>query len=560
MKRPFTPILLNATGLAQKIAAALMAAGTVALLTSCAAPGTGPAESASTQISYLMPHAEQRAAEALAPGGPLSADANWPDATLKAAGPLDITIVDAVLVALENNQGLVVQKLNPPIARTFVEQQRAAFDPVLQADISASRERINPDRTDLLADSRSSRFGGGLALAQYLPTGTSVALDLSSDATWRTPPGEINRTRLGLSVTQAMLRDFGIDVNLVSLRQARIDVLRSQYELRGFAEQLVAEVERTYWQTVLAEKRIQIFEDSLRLAEQQLQETSERIRVGRLAETELAAGQAELARRREGLINARSALATSQMRLLRLLNPQKVGGWQRQIIPQTEPQMSEQEAREVQEHLAWAMRMRPDLNEARLGIQRNQLEIVRTRNGLLPQLDLFIALGRTGYADSFGESWRDLADGDNYDLLAGLRFEYPPYNRAARALHERARLNLSQANEAVTNLAQLVQLDVRTAHIEVERAREQVAATAATRNFQEEALRAETEKFRVGVSTSLLVAQVQRDLLTAQIAEVEAAINYMIALVDLYRLDGSLLSRRGIVIAGQTDLQPPPSR
>jgi outer membrane protein TolC len=92
----------------------------------------------------------------------------------------------------------------------------------------------------------------------------------------------------------------------------------------------------------------------------------------------------------------------------------------------------------------------------------------------------------------------------------------------------------------------LVELDVRSAYTEAMRAREQIDASAATRRLQEEALRAETEKFEVGFSTVLEVSQVQRDLLESQIAEVGAIIDYRKALIDLYRLEGSLLKRRGI--------------
>jgi outer membrane protein len=33
--------------------------------------------------------------------------------------------------------------------------------------------------------------------------------------------------------------------------------------------------------------------------------------------------------------------------------------------------------------------------------EQQRLETVVTRNGLLPRLDFFITLGKTGYADSF---------------------------------------------------------------------------------------------------------------------------------------------------------------
>ena len=61
-------------------------------------------------------------------------------------------------------------------------------------------------------------------------------------------------------------------------------------------------------------------------------------------------------------------------------------------------------------------------------------------------------------------------------------------------------------------------------------------------------MRAETEKFRVGKSTSLLVAQTQRDLIASRISQVESIVEYLKAFVELYRLEGSLLERRGIAL------------
>ncbi len=181
---------------------------------------------------------------------------------------------------------------------------------------------------------------------------------------------------------------------------------------------------------------------------------------------------------------------------------------------------------------------------------RNDLEVVKTKNGLLPLLDLFVSLGKSGYANSFGQSVRNVT-GDYYDAFVGVRFEYPLYNRAPKSRYQRAMLSREQAEKALQNLSQLVEVDVRTAYVEVNRARQQIKASSTTRMFSEETLRVETEKLRVGKSTSLLVAQAQKDLLISRIAEVQALANYIKALIYLYQQDGSLLERRGIVSPGR---------
>ena len=142
------------------------------------------------------------------------------------------------------------------------------------------------------------------------------------------------------------------------------------------------------------------------------------------------------------------------------------------------------------------MQMRPELNQAKLQWQRGELEVVKTRNGLLPQLDLFITLGRTGYADSFGQSVKNISSTNNYDIMGGISFEYYPHNRGAEARNLRAVVTREQTRESINNLAQMVEVDVRNAYLEIIRAREQVAATAASRKLQEEKLRIENREIQ----------------------------------------------------------------
>jgi len=474
------------------------------------------------------------------------------------AAPLVIGVEDAVLTALENNPELAVERLNPRIQSTFEDEEAASFDPSLSAEASHDRQKserltgAGPATESTVAQENA----GDLTLSKTFPTGTEVALEaLTSQTNSSQNPSPFNSTRAGLSVTQSLLRGFGSDSNLVGLRQARLDTAASEYELRGFTEALVADVETKYWDYFLALREIEIFTESLKVAEQALSEIEERVNIGDLAEIELAAGQAEVALRREDLIDASGNLAVARLRLLQLLSPPGARMWDRDVQLSDKPSEPPVSLDEVSDHVALALEMRPDLNQSRLAIERDQLEVVKTRNGLLPKLDLFITLGKTGYADSFRSSAGDVG-GDDYDVNARLSLEYALGNRAARARFTRAALNRSRSDGALRNLAALVELDVRTAHIELQRAAEQVVATAATRRLQEETLRGENEKFRVGKSTAFLVAQAQRDLLVSQIGEVRAVVNYSKALVTLYRLDGSLLLRRGIAAPGAKSPDP----
>jgi outer membrane protein TolC len=502
---------------------------------------------ATSPNDYIGPMApEPNALPALVPEGnavsaPLSPTTSK---TLPDNGPLNITITQAVLLALENNKSLVVQRFNPQIKRTLEQQELAVFDPDLTGEFADEHTKVMTGPIK----SRSNDSSMTVGIQEFFPTGTTLGITGNTGADQLA--NDEYASRIAFGITQSLLRGFGTGVNMASVNQARLDIKISQYELRGFVQSLVAQIEETYWDYVLAERQIDIYNRSLELAQRQLQETQERINIGKLASSELAAAEAEVALRREDLINARSTLAKTKLNLLRLINPPSTNLWNREIVLESLPVSPSIELDGVEPHIAVALQMRPDLNQARLLRQRDELEVLKTRNGLLPKLDLFITLGKTGYADSFGGSIRDVHS-DNYDAVVGLAFEYPLLNHAAEASHIRAVLTREQAREAINNLSQLIEVDVRSAYLEIARTQEQVAATAATRKLQEEKLRWETEKFRVGKSTSLLVAQAQRDLVASQISEVQAAVNYMKAFVEMYWLEGSLLERRGIAGPGR---------
>ncbi len=99
---------------------------------------------------------------------------------------------------------------------------------------------------------------------------------------------------------------------------------------------------------------------------------------------------------------------------------------------------------------------------------------------------------------------------------------------------------------ALENMEILAQEDVRKAWIEMERTKNQIGAAAATLRLQEEKMRAETEKYRVGKSTSLLVAQAQRDLLQSRVNEAQSVADYLKSLAGLFVSEGILLEQYGI--------------
>lgn len=524
------------------------------------------------------------------------------DIQQSAEGPLRISREEAVLLALKNNKLLNIQMLTPVLRGAFEDIERSRFDTSLFTQASLGREKsefffpgvgtipedldLNPrvllpspfrrnrnqDLVELPQDDNAQgsvidgeRSEVKAGASKRFITGTQVEVAVSneriksqSDTIERLILEDLqgsardaqNQTRVGLTLTQALLKGGSPSANLARIQQAQADTLATQYQLRGFTQTLVAQIESLYWDYYLFKRQLEILEESVRLSEQQLHEIEERVEVGQIAETQLPAPRAELALRRQALIDARSTFEKLRLRFLQQLNPQSAEGWQRMIEIVDVPTLPAPFTGKVEDHVQLALRHRPDLNEARMQLRSGEFQVVQTRNGLLPALNVFMTLGGSGYAGSFSDSVDNLSEGDYWDAGVGLRMDFPVGNRQSRALHLQSTTARDQRELALQNLEQLAELDVRSAFMEVKRAEEQVSATAATRGLQEAAQRAERENFLVGKSTATLLSRAQRDLVSSQIEEVRSVVNLRKALIDLYRQDGTLLEYRGITAPG----------
>lgn len=466
---------------------------------------------------------------------------------LQKTDTLKIDIQEAILTALEHNPSLSIQRLQPKIAKTFVKEQGAIYDPTISATVNKTKIKqqrflgSRPDPFELTSD--RSQYDVGIS--QSLPTGTTISANAAMSASLSSIYTDQFSGNVGITVTQALLQGFGLGTNLANLRRARIDYEISQAELKGVAEEVIASVEQAYWDLYLTSEEINIQQRSLELANKQLKESQERVTVGKLPELELAAVHAEVATRSEALIDAQSRYEQARLRFLYLLNPSDQASWATVPFPIDKPFVPIDTLDTIEVHEQLGMKYRPDLKQAQLSLKKGEIEIIRTRNGLLPRLDFFITFGRTTYSKTFRDAIPDIHS-PFYDINGGITFFFPVTDRQAIAQYSRAKYSKEQMELSLKNMERLVQWDVRSTYIEVLRSKEQITATRVARELQAQKLDAELEKFRVGKSTNFLVLQAQRDFTASQLNEARSMVAYLNALVDLYLMEGTLLERRGI--------------
>ena len=520
---------------------------------------------------------------------------------------IEVSRDGVILSALANNRSLAVSRFGPQIASTLRPEARSAFDPTLLATVSHGRsteqiggisrftvgqaaggfgpsfvpelspiqQLLAPDPlvefleqaqtientvSALIQDGRRIIYGPQelafsiensdteVRVVNYFPTGTEVFLagGVSRFATDFTPSEYTGRWDVG--ITQSLLRGAGRNVNLVSLRQAENTAAQSEHEFRSMLMDTVTMAENAYWGLVLADEMLRIQEFSVNLAEQQRERNKDLVEVGIAIQGTVIAADAEVSSRRADLIDAQAMRKEQSINLVRVLNPDiSASGWDLLFSPQDPPEIGaiplqpDDSARLGQQY-------RPELAQARLELANRELDVVRTKNGLLPRLDAFAQYGRTSLADSASDfaTHLDSSDYDNYAV--GINFQMPILNRGERARHLRAQFQEERAKAAIFNLEQMLEVEVRQACIEVERQWERHQATQAAVRAREEELRIEEDRYSVGMSTNLDVLQIQRNLIAAQVAEVTARVDYIRALTQLYRAEGTLLERRGIAL------------
>jgi outer membrane protein TolC len=462
---------------------------------------------------------------------------------------LKLTLNEAISIGVKFNPSIQIEQLVPESHSQNVEREKAVFDRSwsVEAADSITRRDQNATPASVAVDSRTSSQEVAGATTRTRQDGTKESIRLTTDKGRSGGQEEKYTFRLGADYTIPLLRGQGRAVNLVSLRQSENTLARSLHELNGFTQNLIYQIETTYYELYLAEEQISVYEKSLRVSKQALKERQERVNVGQLAQTELAFADAEVAKRQEALINARASWKSKKLEFIRLLGLHQTG-WDRNITLKKPASIKQKNIKDIDPLVLTAMDSRPELKEMELQIASGKLQLIETRNGLLPRLDLFLRLGKSGYSDSFSESLKEIGSG-SFDFQSGLTWSLEENLRSARATHRRAEIALESTKLSRCNLESTIQLDVRKAAIELERAMAQQKATSRTLSYQQQVYDVEKEKYEVGQGTAYLVSQASRDLLQSQISVLEARVSLLKAQLTLEFSQGLLLEKYQITLS-----------
>ena len=501
-----------------------------------------------------------------------------------------LTLDEAVRRALENNPDLAIVRLETEAGAARVGEIRGVYAPVFS--VQAGRSSVATPATNLLLGDDGVNvhdWFSSTGIRQRLPWGSgtwSVAWDTSRTTT-NNPISSFDpslQSGLEVALSQPLLRDRAIDGARQQYVIAKRDHQSSDLRFREAVVQTVAAVKQAYWMLKAARANVGVQQRSLELAQELARENQVRVDAGETPPIDVVQARAEVAQRRENLIQASTAAADAEDALRRLIvDPDDPAFWRVTIDPveETTPLGA---LPDIEAAVRNALTARYDL--ARAG---HELENARTtadylRNQRLPDVRLetsyrgsglggtqFLRGGGGGFpgpvvgtrsrsfADALGQVFTD----DFPTWSVGVTVSYPLGDSTAAAGYARAEVERRQAQQRIASLRLEAAETVRRAGRRIHGTAERVDAARAGAALAQERLQAEQRRFEVGLSTTFFVTQAQRDLLEAQVNLLQTTLEYESALIHFEAVQlappltaGSVLTVRGASVAAAAPLAP----
>jgi outer membrane protein TolC len=525
---------------------------------------------------------------ALASAG--SAAGQPPDLTVPAqpstvAPALALTLDEAVRRAVDHNPDLAVVRLGTEIQAAHVGESRTAYTPVFSSTFGRS-SNVTPPTSALLGTSvvDTRDWFSTTGVRQRVPWGNGT-WSVSWDASRTTSNSPLNsfdpslQSGLQVAFSQPLIRDRRMDVARQQYLIAKRNQASSELQFRETVVGTVAAVKQAYWTLKALRANVTVQERSLQLAEQLATENAVRVRLGQAPPIDLVQVDVEVADRRENLIRAHAAAGDGEDRLRRLImDPAEPSFWQVRLETPYDP-AGRVPLPDVEAVVANATTDRSDVARARNAVSNAATNVEFFANQRLPDVRLEASYRGSGLGGAQllrtgafpGVVTGTLNSGFGGVLGQAFGPDYPTWSLGVTVSHPvgrsfehvrqlQAEVERRQAAARVASVQLDVTASIRQAARQVRSTAEREDAARAGATLAQQRLDAEQRRYGVGLSTSFLVTQAQRDLLQAEVNLLQATLDYQSSVVSFEALQlAPALSPGAPVIIDGSAVQPVPT-
>jgi outer membrane protein TolC len=488
---------------------------------------------------------------------------------------IQLSLRDAVSLAIENNLGVEVARHAPLIAEKDMRIAWSAYDPSFNADLAYQNKKAQPGDSPFNANSQA--INGKAVVGGLIPLlGANVSLEYSGSRTNGTVFETLRPKReSGLALTAGipLLRGLVWNEPWTQIQVAGVLHASTLQDFRKTVMDTVRDTIFAYWTLVAEEEQLRVAKKSLDTGRALLVQTQTQYEVGVKAKVEVIQAEAGVAARELDVIQADARYQNSRDNLIDTvygvrLTPTAVVRVALTDRPQDFDDYEIDRARATD----LAMKNRPELESLELDIQRRETLVRFRKNQRLPQLDLNLTYGTAGFEGkgnpnaAFGAgASTDGGYGDTHgrwfskrgtrEYSVGGMFSIPLGNSSARHNVSKARLELRRAKTQLIQLHQQIIVEIRRDIRLVEAALKGIDASERQRIAAEEQLRAERIRLEHGESTPFDVLQKESELVEAEVAKINALQLYRTSASDLDRAQGTILRTHNIVVGSTSGLR-----
>ena len=486
-----------------------------------------------------------------------------------------------ILMALENNNDIMIQDLGRLVEMEKIKVANQAFSPRLEGSYAYQSIRTPQNTQDYIAT------GGGLAttatpqltsphifmqrnhvskltLVEKLTTGATIELGttlrvLSNSLNRRQPPGIFSpewESFTGITATQPLLRGAGKDANLAEIRIAKANAKIADYEWQFRTSTVVADVMKQYFDVIFTRANIEVQKEGIDLAEKLLGDTKKRSQEGVAANNDVVVAEAGIYQRKEEVLAAELLYIERQNALQMLFRRSNdVYGRGTRVVP-ADRLSDRMPVTNRNELMGLAVNNRYEVKQAEEFIKARYAQSQLAHNQSMSRLDIVASGGLHGLDGNIGQTYSNAFQSQGPEWTAGFQFSVPLNKDNQKATERLAYRQQEQAEKQAEKLRLQVLLEVDTVYNRVQINHDRLIATRKSREAPLQSAEAEGKRLQQGVSTSYQVLQLQRNYSQAKSREMAALADFNKSLVDLDLITATLLPNLRINI---TDPTPPPA-
>ena len=510
---------------------------------------------------------------------------------------------EALSMALANNKDIEVARENVRIAEFDLRGAQGVYDPRL--NFSSFYERAENPISSFLSGGQNgstiqSDYAGTARLEGQTPVlGGNYRLDFSSiRLTTNNEFVALNPqypTSMSFTYVQPLWRGLKIDNNRRQIQIARKNLSLTDAQFRQRAIDTITNVQRAYWDLVFALRSLQVQRDAVSVAQTQLTHNKRLVQEGQLAPIDVVAAEAQISTYEQGVFSALEEVSRAENNLKNLIaENQSSPLWTESIVP-SDPVDLQVPGVSLTDALQTAMQNRPELQQANVVKEINEIDQRFYKNQTKPGVDLVGTYGINGLAGSvstngvnpftassllvrqrvdelsaiagldplpvvppqtfspdllggYGQSLQNLLANRYSNFRVGVQVSLPLRNRTAEAQLGRSLVEGERIATQRQQLEQGIQVEVRNALQSMRSAEARLRAAVATREANEQQFASEQRRLDAGQSTTFLVLERQTALTTARGLELKAQTDLNKAIADLQRATGNALNVNSIVV------------